>query len=124
MNTFKVIIAGSRDFNDYEGLAEKCDHILSRYLTNPHFEVIVISGTARGADRLGERYAKERQLKVWRFPADWDKHGKAAGFIRNREMAQVADALIAFRQAGAGNKGTDNMIRLAKEQGLLIRIIN
>ncbi len=124
MKTFKVIIAGSRDFNNYEKMAEKCDHILSQYLANPLFEVIIISGTARGADRLGEKYAKERQLKVWRFPADWNKHGKAAGYIRNREMAQVADALIAFRQAGAVNKGTDNMIQLAKEHNLLVRVIH
>ena len=124
MRSFKVIIAGSREFNDYELLTNKCDHILSRLLNNPQCEVIVVSGTARGADMMGERYANEHNLKVERYPADWKLHGTSAGYIRNKQMAEAADALIAFRKAGAGNRGTDHMIRLAKEHGLLVRIIN
>ena len=124
MKTVKVIIAGSREFNNYDLLAEKCDYILSRLLNNPQCEVIIVSGTARGADQLGERYARDRNLNIERFPADWSLHGKSAGYIRNKQMAEAADALIAFRKAGAGNRGTDHMIRLAKEHGLLVRIIN
>jgi len=79
-----------------------------------------VSGTARGADQLGERYAKERGYFIQRFPADWNAYGKAAGYIRNRKMAEYADALIAFWDGKS--RGTLNMISLAKECGLQIRI--
>ena len=67
----KVIIAGSREFRDYEQLAERCDHYLSREVGNRPIQIV--SGTARGADRLGERYARERGFKLAQFPAQWDK---------------------------------------------------
>lgn len=57
------------------------------------------------------------------YPANWDKYGRAAGPRRNAEMAAVADALIAFPKAGEKNIGTRNMISLAKEKDLLIRVI-
>jgi len=111
----KVIIAGSRDFDDYSLLRDYCDHILSQKGATE-----VVSGTARGADQLGERYAKERGYFIQRFPADWNAYGKAAGYIRNRKMAEYADALIAFWDGKS--RGTLNMISLAKECGLQIRI--
>ena len=78
--TFKVIIAGGRDFSDYELLKSKCDYYLSN-LDNP--KVIIISGAARGADSLGEQYARERGYDIDSHPADWDKYGKSAGYRRN-----------------------------------------
>lgn len=120
---FKVIIAGSRYYSDYEKLRSTCDRLLSRKLADPDCLVIVVSGGAPGADSLGERYAKERGLAVERFPADWDAHGRAAGPIRNEQMASVADALIAFPLEGAANRGTYNMVRLAKERDLQVRVI-
>ena len=87
----KVIIAGGRDFNDYDLLCRKADKILSR-----QSEVEIVSGTAKGADKLGEMYAKERHFSIKRFPADWGTFGNAAGYRRNVEMAIYADALIAF----------------------------
>lgn len=124
MNTFKVIIAGSRKFTDYALLKEKCDRILSAKLADPNIEVIVVSGHASGADALGERYALEKGLKKEVYPADWKRFGRAAGPVRNAQMADVADALIAFPLSGEENRGTKNMITLAQQRGLLVRIIS
>ena len=94
MGVFKVIIAGGRQFSDYELLKAKCDLFLQQKRVT--HSIIIVSGTARGADSLGERYAHERGYAVEKYPADWEQHGKAAGPIRNAEMAENADALIAF----------------------------
>ena len=113
----KVIIAGSRDFDDYEMLRKYCD-----FLLQSQTDIEVVSGTAKGADQLGEKYATERGYKIKRFPADWDKHGKAAGYIRNEEMAKYADSLIAFWNGNS--KGTEHMINLATKYKLNIRVCN
>jgi hypothetical protein len=107
----KVIIAGSRDFNDYNLLKNNCDVLLS--LTKENIEIV--SGGARGADSLGERYAQENNLELKIFPADWSI-GKGAGFIRNKQMADYSDALIAFWDGKS--KGTKMMIDLAKKNEL------
>ena len=119
MKDFRVIIAGCREFNDYEFLRQKCDNILSK-VRQTH-SVVIVSGTARGADQLGERYAAERGYQVRRFPADWDRHGKAAGPIRNAEMADNANMLIAFWDGVS--RGTKNMIDTAKNRGLEVHVI-
>ena len=123
MIIFRVIIAGSRKFNAYETLREKCDKILAKRLADADTQVVIISGCARGADSLGERYAAEKGLQIERFPADWDKYGKSAGYRRNVEMAAAANALIAFPKTGEANKGTLNMIAIAKVKGLQVRVI-
>lgn len=123
MQEFRVIIAGSRKYDDYETLREKCNHILCQKLSDDNIRVIILSGGATGADALGERYADENHLQVERHPADWQKHGRAAGPIRNAEMAACANALIAFPKKGETNRGTRNMISLAKAKGLLVRVI-
>ena len=112
----KVIIAGGREFNDYESLSKYCDFVLS----NLKEDIEVVSGECRGADKLGEKYAKERGYDVKPFPADWDKYKKAAGHIRNEEMAKYADALIAFWDGES--KGTKGMIDLATKYGLKVKI--
>jgi hypothetical protein len=77
----------------------------------------VVSGCAHGADKLGERWAASLKIPVARFPADWDTHGKRAGFIRNSEMAEYADACIVFWNGTS--KGTKHMIDIAKrKQGM------
>lgn len=119
MNEYKVIIAGGRHFNDYELLKEKCDYYLQHKLQEGR--VVIISGHATGADALGERYAQERGLFLDAHPADWDKHGRAAGPIRNAEMAEVADALIAFWDGAS--RGTKNMIDTAKSKGLKVVVV-
>lgn len=117
---FRVIIAGSRTFSNYQLLRDSCNSLLSEKQRT--HTVVIISGTAQGADRLGEHYARERGFQLRRFPADWDRNGKAAGIIRNAQMAANADALIAFWDGKS--RGTRNMIETAKKKGLAIRIIN
>lgn len=111
----KVIIAGSRDFNDYETLKKVCNFMLSR-----QDEVEIVSGTARGADQLGEQYAREMGYPIKQFPANWDKEGKSAGYKRNEDMAKYGNALIAFWDGKS--KGTEHMINLAKKLGLKVKI--
>jgi hypothetical protein len=117
----KVIIAGTRNFDNYELLKQKMDKILAGRVRNNE-EIIIVSGTARGADKLGERYARERGYKIKRFPADWDKNGKRAGYIRNEQMAKYADACVCFWDEQS--KGTKHMIDLAKQYKLALRVIN
>lgn len=113
---FRVIIAGGRDFSDYDLLSGTMDLLLS----NIHDDITVICGKARGADTLGERYARERGYAVQYFPADWDRCGKRAGYIRNIEMAKDADALAAFWDGHS--HGTKHMIETARQNGLKIRV--
>lgn len=113
---FRVIIAGGRDFDNYELLKSTMDKLLS----NVTDDICIVSGMARGADTLGKRYAKERGYQVSCFPANWELHGKSAGYIRNRDMALNADALVAFWDGES--KGTKDMIRVAKEEHLRIRV--
>jgi hypothetical protein len=114
--SFKVIIAGGRDFSDYQLLVEKCD----KYLANKT-NIEIVSGTAKGADSLGERYAKERGYSVKTFPADWAAFGKRAGYLRNEQMANYANALIAFWDGES--RGTKHMIDIATEKGLLVKVV-
>ena len=116
---YRVIIAGTRYFNDYELLRTSCNNLLS--VKQRTHTVVIISGTARGADQMGERYARERGYEIRQFPADWEQYGKSAGHIRNAKMADNADALIAFWEGES--KGTKNMIDNARHKGLAVRII-
>jgi predicted Rossmann fold nucleotide-binding protein DprA/Smf involved in DNA uptake len=107
----KVIIAGSREFDRYEDVALVGDVLINE-------GDVVVSGGARGADTLGERYARERGLQCLVMKADWDVLGKRAGYVRNRDMAIVSDMLIAFWDGKS--KGTKHMIDLALEKGLKV----
>lgn len=117
---FRVIIAGTREFRDYGTLRDTCNRLLAEKQRT--HDIVVVSGTARGADSLGERYARERGYQLRRFPADWERYGKAAGYRRNSQMADNADALIAFWDGQS--RGTKNMIEMAKKKKLEIRIVN
>ena len=112
----KVIIAGSRTFHNYNKLEEECNRILK-----DKDDVEVVSGRAIGADMLGEIYADENKHSVKHFPADWNTHGKGAGFIRNGEMAKYANMLIAFWDGES--KGTKHMIETAQKKGIKTYII-
>lgn len=115
---YKVIIAGCRDFTDYELLREKCDY----HLQNLRLEdIVIVSGHASGADSLGERYAQERGFQLETYPADWQAHGRAAGPIRNAKMANVAHALIAFWDGKS--RGTKNMIDTAGKHNLQVAVV-
>lgn len=116
---FRVIIAGSRDFNDMSLLREKCNLLLSE--KSKTHNIIIISGHARGADKLGEQYSKECGYGLEVYPADWDQYGKSAGYKRNVQMGEVADAVICFWDGTS--KGTKHMIDIAKEKNLMLRVI-
>jgi hypothetical protein len=117
---FKVVVAGGRDFTNYNLLKEKVDNILSqKKLTH---KILILSGKSIGADCLGEIYALENNLEILSYPADWDKFGKKAGVKRNAEMINDADALIAFWNGSS--QGTKYMIDIATKKGKMIRVIN
>ncbi len=126
----KVIIAGGRDFNDYEKLSEFCDSVLSNTT-----DIEIVSGTALGADKLGEKYAKEKGYILKEFPAKWkdlkanpcfvkydknkEPYNVLAGLNRNEEMAKYADALIIFWNGKSS--GSKNMIESATKHKLKIK---
>lgn len=114
----KVIIAGGRTFDDYALLRKTCLNVLSNH--DPS-EIEIVSGGAEGADKLGEWFAEEFGYSVTKFPADWGKYGRLAGPMRNEEMANYADGLIAF---DTGGRGTKSMIGLANKYKLLVRVID
>ena len=113
---FKVIVCGSRSFNDYGLLKSRLDRILSL-----KSDVEIVSGKARGADCLGEKYASKHDLPLTQFPALWDKYGRSAGFRRNHSMADYSDACVAFWDGKS--RGTAHMIDLCREKGLPVRVI-
>lgn len=116
---FRVIIAGGRDFDDYVKLVKMCNSIL-RYKEYSH-RIVILSGLARGADTLAVKYADEFHFECVGYSADWGRYGESAGIKRNAQMAENADALIAFWDGHS--KGTKNMIEQAQSRGLQIRII-
>ncbi len=109
-----MIVAGGRDVTSYD--------LVATVIAASEFEITeVVSGCARGADRLGEQWARLHQVPVQRFPADWNRYGRSAGVLRNQTMASYADALIAI---STGGPGTANMILEAKRRGLKVHVFN
>ena len=106
----KVIIAGSRTITDYE--------IVKTAIKNSGWldkMTVIVSGCARGVDKLGLRFAKENNISTAEFPADWKKYGRGAGYRRNAEMANYGDALIAVIQNNS--VGTTDMISRMVDKG-------
>lgn len=116
MNKTKIIVAGSRNFNDKEFVYSKLDYYLQDYIN-----VEIVEGGARGVDSLARQYAIDHKIVYHEFPAHWDAYGKAAGGIRNNKMAEFGDVLIAFYN---GSKGTANMINAARRKNLKIVIVS
>ena len=130
--TFKVIIAGGRDFDKYDLLQAKVDQLLAN-----KNKVEIVSGKSSGADKLGEDYATEKGYSIKEFPADWDNidvegavvkytssgkpYNAIAGHMRNQNMSDYADALILFWDGKS--KGSYDMLKRARKRGLEIRII-
>ena len=116
----RCIIAGGRDFNDYERLKKVMDNC-------PYEITEVVCGKARGADSLGEKWALERGVHVEYFVPDWEGLGRRAGFARNADMAEYAckdgveqALLVAFWDKKS--KGTEHMIDLATKKGMLVKV--
>lgn len=118
-NPIRIIIAGGRDFNDYP-LAEGV--LLDNTVSYTNDQITIVSGGARGADKIGEALAKNYTTNLCIYPAQWDMYGKSAGYKRNALMAANADMLLAFWDGKS--KGTKHMIDLATKAGLEVIVTN
>ena len=109
MRERSVLVCGGRDYDNVDKMYSVLDEL---DMTE------IISGHARGADQMAEMYADERGIDVTIFPAEWNKHGRAAGFIRNKQMLDEGqpDLVVAF----PGGRGTANMVDLAKKAGVSV----
>lgn len=116
----RIIVAGGRDFNNFGLLEDEIfDYILD--LGIPLGRIEFVLGGARGADNLGEKFADLYGFKKKLFIPDWNGLGKKAGIIRNHEMGDYADTLIAFWDAKS--KGTKDMIDYATKKGLNVKVV-
>lgn len=114
-----LLIAGSRDFQDFSLLEEK---------VNPYKEDIteIVSGVANGADKLGIKYSEKYMVPLKEFPARWDLYGKKAGILRNNEMAQYLskkDDSMALIFWDGKSKGSENMISLLEKYNIKHEVI-
>lgn len=118
----RILVCGDRNFTDRKLMCE-----VIRRNFNP--ADVLIHGCARGADQLSEEVLNDYLTigylpEIVRYPADWDKHGKGAGYIRNKQMLVEGkpDKVIAF--LAPNSKGTANMIKQAQEAGVPVEVIN
>lgn len=116
---YKLIIAGSRTFDDYGRLDYEVKHFIVNEIKSKN--ISIISGTANGADRLGERFAEKYKLNLIKMPANWNEYGKRAGHIRNEEMAKIATHCIVFIKDNS--KGSLNMIENCKKYNLTYKVV-
>ena len=116
-NTRKIIIAGSRTFHNYAMLSSVMDELLAENAA----PVEIVCGEAKGADLLGRRYATERKYEIRSFPAKWNIYGRGAGMIRNQQMINYGNELVAFWYGHS--VGTRNIIQLAKEKDIPYTIV-
>ncbi len=114
MKTFKIAIVGGRDFSDYPLLKNKMLEVIKKIKNvSTKIQIEIVSGGAKGADSLAEKFAEEFYLPIKIFPADWNKNGRAAGFIRNKEIWDYVDMGVAFWDGLS--KGTRHSIDLSKQ---------
>ena len=116
--TKRVVIAGCRDYNDYDKAKPYIDFCLSNIRRENN--IIIVSGCASGADAIGERYAEENGFKLEKYPADWKNYGRSAGPRRNKQMAEICDYVICFWDEKS--KGTKSMIDCAIKYNKPIKI--
>ena len=116
--TKRIVIAGTRTYHNYEEAKAYIDLCIREI--RKQFTLVFLSGECSGADRLGERYAAENGFAIERYPAEWEKYGKAAGPMRNEQMAQAADYVICFWDGKS--RGTYSMIQSALANGKPIKV--
>ena len=123
MKEFKLIVAGGRDYANYEHMSRVLFAMADVEFADK--EISIVSGMARGADALGAAFARTNHVKLYAMPANWDKYSKRAGFIRNQDMGNFADGLLAAAEAGAtaiiqpgGSMRDDEVIAAADAAGL------
>lgn len=115
----KILVCGSRHFQDKEKLFNVLDGINSETTVTG-----VVEGGARGADNLGAQWADSRRIERTRFPADWSRYGKSAGPIRNQQMLDEGkpDLVIAFLYPNS--RGTKHMISIAEKANIKTKVIH
>lgn len=113
----RVLVCGGRDYRDYDKISSTLKDLCSKDNKNT-----IIQGGARGADQSAKEFAGDFGIEYLTFHADWDKHGKAAGYIRNKQMLGEGkpDLVVAF----PGGRGTANMVELAQAAGVETKIIS
>lgn len=104
----KIAVVGSRTFKDYKLLHDCLDGVMKKFTID-----LIVSGGAFGADTLAERFAREKGIPTLILKPDWDKHGKSAGFKRNKDIVDAADVVVAFWDGFSA--GTKNTIKLAEK---------
>jgi len=110
----RIAIIGSRTFNDYPLLTQTLAPYQSKV-------TLIVSGGAKGADSLGEYWAKQNNIKTLIFMPDWEKHGKKAGFIRNEDIIKNSDGVIAFWDGIS--KGTAHSISLCEKYNKPVKVV-
>ena len=115
-----VLVCGGRDYQNVEQLYKVLDWVDGSWESVDSTGPIstIISGHARGADQLAEKYANEKNIPLEVYPAEWDVYGKSAGVIRNQEMLDegLPDLVVAF----SGGKGTAHMVKIAQKANVMM----
>lgn len=109
MSGSRIAVIGSREFTDYAVM----EAVLNSFLETCKWPVVLVSGGARGADNLAERYAAENKIPIHIIRADWNAYGKAAGFLRNTKIVEACDDCVAFWDGKSS--GTADTIRKFRE---------
>lgn len=117
----KILICGGRDFNDEDLMVENINQLLDE-LGLVEAQITIISGMARGADLMAYELALHNGIETIVMPADWNKYGKSAGFIRNLQMLNHADYVLAFWDNKS--KGTEHTIVNAQKRNITVKVIN
>lgn len=104
----RVLVCGDRDYDDINRIRAFCFYL-------PKHDTVIIHGDAKGADRMAGIAARESGLFVRAYPADWDRHGRGAGMIRNKQMLIEGkpDLVVYFHNDIAHSKGTKDMVNRA-----------
>lgn len=114
----RVVVAGCRNYDDYEEAKEFIDFCISRI--RDVYTLIFVSGGCHGADFLGECYAVENGFEVEKIPAEWERYGKSAGPRRNKIMSKIGDYFICFWDGNS--KGTKSMIDFVNMENKPLKI--
>ena len=112
----RILVSGDRNW--INGLA------IRRELEKYPIDTIVIHGAARGADSMAGSIAKSLGMQVEVYPAQWDKYGKGAGPVRNKQMLDEGkpDKVLAFHEDIESSKGTKHMVKISQEAGISVEV--
>jgi hypothetical protein len=118
----RVLICGDRNWTNVRAIEREIDLLKAEY----GYDLVIIEGEARGADSLARNAAKERNIEVERYPAEWDRYGRAAGAIRNTQMLKEGkpSLVLAFHENIEESRGTKNMVTQARKAGVETRVFD